>query len=1004
LTVSSAITAGGASIANAEFVNVAQNGGNGSVVTGSGLMVSLNSMTPSAGSIVVDATVDNAQAYIPFLKVNLTAAPDGPITVNTLKFKRAGLPSADTDLSSFQLYDGDTKLADYSSFTDSVVTFNRAGGLITIPAGTTKTVTLTADLADAVSASRNIHFTIDSASDIVASAANVSGSFPITGNTMNVVDIGNNELGTLAVATVSNGVGNEPGTTAQDLWKFKLTGANKKVDIHKVKLTMIGTVSSNDLQNLKLYQGSTQLGATVANLGSDNTVTFDFATPFEIDKTNKDFVLKGDIVGGTDRTYKFSIQSMDDIVVYDKEINVRIKPGSADNWTVVQAAGSTTITTGSLTIARKLNVANTDLAADATDQVFASFDFNATGERIKVTDIYIEAVTSGGGLDNGKIFVDGSQVGSTQDLTEATAVTFALGNSLIIEAGQTKTVEVRADVKKANGTSFAADNTAIIHLSSINGGGADGNAASYQKMVSMGTATVPALSGYSRTIRSGSLTTARNTAVADWSVSNPTAVQGQTEVLVGSFTATVGSGEAVDITDVQITDNDAAFTQLQNLKVKVDGSFVGSTVTTPVAGTTYTFNVSPYKRANASSQVVIEVYADVKASASLATPDAIVLAQVSATGVTTSADAKDANDRTGQVLHTVPSGSLTIVADPDTANAAQIVMGQSDVELAKLKLTAGPGEDVNVTRIRLTNTSSENNEVISSLVNVRLFDGATQVGSAVAAFGGAANGTAEFSLVTPLVIPNNQSKTLTVKADVNTFPNATSAGTNVINLASNANIDSVGAYSGVAILETVTSATGQTMTAVKTKLTVTAAADSPSGASSGGNGQTVAKFVVTNSSNPGNYSATLKGMELNIGSSIAWADADTPARYITFYKNSISGSVTNVGVASGNALGAYGYDTASATLNNVCTTGDSLICANSVLGFSNLTLGEAAFGDVVVAAGSSVTIFVTADTGDAASGKNFSAGISATGVTWNDGEHDFTSVNSLPLTGKTLTY
>jgi hypothetical protein len=192
------------------------------------------------------------------------------------------------------------------------------------------------------------------------------------------------------------------------------------------------------------------------------------------------------------------------------------------------------------------------------------------------------------------------------------------------------------------------------------------------------------------------------------------------------------------------------------------------------------------------------------------------------------------------------------------------------------------------------------------------------------------------------------------------------------------------------------------MTAVRTKLTVTAAADSPSGASSGGSGQTVAKFVVTNSANPGNYSATVKLMNLNIGSTIVWTNTDTPARYITFYKNSISGGVTNEGVASGNALGAYGYDTADAT--NICTTGDSLICANDVLGFSSLTLTEDAFGDVVVAAGSSVTILVTADTGDAASGKNFSAGISAAGVTWNDGVSDFTSVNSLPLTGKTLTY
>ena len=52
LTVGSAITAGGTAIATAELVNVAQGGTpTGPVVTGSGLMVSLNAATPVSASV-----------------------------------------------------------------------------------------------------------------------------------------------------------------------------------------------------------------------------------------------------------------------------------------------------------------------------------------------------------------------------------------------------------------------------------------------------------------------------------------------------------------------------------------------------------------------------------------------------------------------------------------------------------------------------------------------------------------------------------------------------------------------------------------------------------------------------------------------------------------------------------------------------------------------------------------------------------------------------------------
>jgi hypothetical protein len=209
------------------------------------------------------------------------------------------------------------------------------------------------------------------------------------------------------------------------------------------------------------------------------------------------------------------------------------------------------------------------------------------------------------------------------------------------------------------------------------------------------------------------------------------------------------------------------------------------------------------------------------------------------------------------------------------------------------------------------------------------------------------------------------------------------------------------------LLKPLHAATGTAQTILKTKLSVTKAADTPSGASTGSLAQTVAKFNVTNSANVGTYDATLKSMTVNMASTIA-NTADS-LKYVTFYKDSVSGTAPNhgnSGVGSGNALASIGVeDVDNAT--NPCTSAAQLTCvtASPVTKFTNTAILDAAFTDVVIASGATKTIIVVADTDDAATGKNFSAGIASDGIIWSDGVTSaLTSVNSLPIIGSTLTY
>jgi hypothetical protein len=914
-----AITAAGAPITGSEAAlnNTTMAVVGGSVATtvgGTGLTVALASDTPAAQTVIVDDTADNAQAYIPFLKLNFTAASDGDMTVKTLKLKRTGLPSLDTDLSNIQLWDGTTKLADYSSFTTQIITFNNAAGLFTVPKGTTKAITVTADIADSTVGSHNIKLSVEAASDVVTTTGAVSGSFPMTSNMVTTADIGANLLATGIWATVANGSGLTPGDTNQELWRFKLTGANKKIDLKKVKLTMVGTIANTDITNLKLTQNGVQLGATALTLASDKTVTFDLtATPFEINKVVKEFILRGDIVAGTARTYKFGIQSQDDTEIWDKENNVRIKPGAADSWTVIEAAAATTIASGSLTVTKTLNTSTGDIANDGLDQVISTFDFKAVGEAIKVTHIFVEAnTTGGGGLDNGKIYADGAQVGNTTDLTEDTAKDFSLGNSLIIPAGTTVKVQIRADVKTTSAGTLTAGDTIAIYLSSADNGGADGNATTHLRTVTMDTANAGGVAGYTRTVRSGALTTSKNPVVGSWSAIKPTGVKGASQVLIASFTATVGSGEDVYLDDVRIKDTDSEWaTDIQNLNVTVNGTPIGTTVSTPAVNTVYTFSINPRIKALKSSSNVINVYADLKSDATLtAGTEAVYMTQVSATGVDTSSDDKDANSREGQMLYVATNGTLT-VSLAEQPSSTQLVMGStSPVAVAKFNFEETSGSEAMVLKtLKIHNTTTHD----YNLTNYSLWDGATQVGTTV----NSVSGTTTFTGL-DYTIPASGVKSLTVKALANYYGTAIAGESEVIQIGLGiATVVAEGAASGPVTTTIGTALSGNTFKVYRTSLAAAKGSVSQDGVGIDNSvvrnaNQAVAQIkLVANSA----YNAKLRApLAVALGATTSISAATTTATAST--AQSVDGSSTLWtihGIPGTIESSGLGFDTGSAT-------------------------------------------------------------------------------------------
>lgn len=966
------------------------------VPTGTGLSVSLASNTAVGGSIVADSTSgDGAQAQASMLTANFAAGNDGDVSVTTVKVKRVGI-SADADIANAYLYDGATRVAEMTNISSNYISFVNASGLFIVSKGTTKAITVKMDLTNGTTAGKTIALAINAASDVVAGSAAISGSFPIMGNYMTTAQV--SDLGKVTIAHVSNSTTVDPGQTGFEVWKFSVAATDQKVSVNSIKVTNVGSVATTDLTNIKLMDGATQLGATAATLGVDGTVTFDLsANPLVVTAgQTKNLSVKADIVGGTTRTFRFSVQRSADIVAMDTNYGISLKPNQTDSFSVVQASAATTINSGTLTISVDVASPTGNVAADYTDQELARFTFKAAGEAVKVSSLNASSTGStAGGINNAKLYLDGTQVGATTDLSATASVAFTFGNSFIVPAGATKTLVVKGEVKKAAGTSFTAGNQLQVSLVA--------GSSNAQGQTSMTSISTSAANGNTLTVQTGTLSTAANTGMAAATASLPTGVKGATNSKIASFTITAGSGEGADVSQIVVMNSATAGLALghdfQNLTLKngaiVIGTPVGSLSTT--ASNTYSFNPSPAISLAAGQQYVVDVYADILTGASnaSATPyTAVILDSVTATGKSTNSDASAAGDINGQAVYIATGGSLVVASASDMPIAQNRSMGQTGQTLATFKLTTGAPEAVNISQIVVTDTLSGTATLATgTITNLSLWNSAgVQVGSTVASMSASAglDVKATFSGLA-LSLAKDKAEVLTLKGDINAYPNAVSGSYHVFSIAENSAVTAVGATSGQTVNMTGASIAGTAQRAYRAELT---AANAMSNFSGGlGTDQNIGKYRLTNTS-AGNYTITVT--DIDLGMSTTATGALSATRYVTLKRDAANG--TTVAKTSSRPTG---------TLFTATTANFADISAWSVTTGNS---GEQAFSSFTIDASSGtgyVDIYVLADTNDMALTESVSTSI-GTGslvVTWSDGvSSNITTLDSAPVIGATVSY
>jgi len=572
----------------------------------------------------------------------------------------------------------------------------------------------------------------------------------------------------------------EIGTTGYKFACVRVTaGSTEKVKLQSIRFNQTGSASSNDLANVKVYVDVTAYNTTVSADGKYYSAVFPGG--ISIDKGfSKDIYVQGDIVGSgaAGRTVKFDIYKTTDIYLSGETYMYGVTPtaastGVASNSTSEFTTGTpffdgslVTISGGSVTTIQKAtSVAAQNVALNVSNQVLGGYQTDIKGEPISVQSSvfyfnYSAGVSANSYLltkvsivdSNGAVVagpVDAVNVGGVaQKVTFTDTITYPIGM-------KTYTLKGKLPTGIANNTTLTASTTPSSDWTNVTG---------------QTTGNTISLSGNG--VFTMNAVTVKAAALAISVAPTPSAqsiVAGSQGVTFANYQFDASqSGEDVRFSSIplKVTFGGGAAANNVNACQLFDGSTAlntGSNVVSPAAsvttGSDVTFTLDQQLVVSKGTVKTITLKCNVTSAAAGTMSWGIQASpSISVSGVTSSSDVTETVSASAGQTMTIGTCSLVVSTDSSSPSYTVVASGSTGNTAGVLKFRA-TNEGVNLNRLGLKLTSGS----ASDLVQVSIWDGATQVGTAVFT-GSSAYATSTFA--TPVSLPKDADKTLTIKVDL----------------------------------------------------------------------------------------------------------------------------------------------------------------------------------------------------------------------------------------------
>lgn len=746
------------------------------------------SVTPVAGGLTVTAAAQPANSLapqsasrIPFTKVTLTAG-SSDVTVNSITVEKAGLAD-DAVFSGVVLLDDSGQQIGISKTLNS----NHqamVGEPWVIKAGTSKTVTIAGNMAADLSTKAGQVAGLRVVA--VNTAGTVSGALPITGalHTINA---------SLSLGSVDKNVSSfdpntsttkEIGTTAYKFAGIRLTaGSAEKIRLWSVRWNQSGSASANDLANVMVNVDGTDYPTTLSSDGKYYTSTF--GSGIVVDKGfSKDIYIKGDVIGtgAAGRTVKFDIYKNTDVYITGETYGYGVIPsvgsGTASDSSSEFTAGTpwfdgskVTVSAGSVTTAAKAtSVPAQNIAKNVPNQPLGGYELDVKGEPITVNSTVVHFTSSVAastfGLLTNVTIVDqnGSVVagpfdatvesGTNQKVTFSSSITYPVGKNVYQIKGKLPSSG------PSNNDTIVASTTPSSDWTTITGQTTGNTITLSNGQITMNTMTV----------KSASLSIAVSSNPASQNI-----VAGTSGKLFSNIQLdATASGEDVRFSTIPLkltftgdTANELSGCQLfDGATALTTGSNVVNPSSSVTTGSDVTFTLDNSYVVTKGTSKTIAVKCNISSQAAAAATYSWGLSaspSITVTGVTSSGDVTESvTAATGPTMTVASAGTLTVGLDSSSPAYKVEAAGTTGVTLGVLKFTS-TNEPINLNKVAVQMDSASSSP--ADLVNnqVTIWDGATQVGTAV--FQGS-NTFATSTLTTSVVVPKDSTKTLTIKGDI----------------------------------------------------------------------------------------------------------------------------------------------------------------------------------------------------------------------------------------------
>jgi len=699
-----------------------------------GFTVALSTDNPASGTFV------QGQASADLAHYTFSNGTSTPVVVTGVTLDRIGI-SADGTLANVYLFEGVSRLTDAASVSSGKVAFNATNGIFTIPANSTKTITVKSDLA----ASSNGQ-TIGVALSAIVSNGTLGSSLPISSNLHNIASA---TLASVGVGTLLPTATNVDPVAGVRVWEATFTVNNRNVNFTRLALKQINSIEAKDVSNFQLVIDGTVV-STVASLDANGYVTFTLDKVLTTGARNVKVL--ADINGGSSRKIQMSLRNKADIDIKDSEYGVYVSATG-----VPATPGALTVNEGVFTITADNNALPYTIANASSNVLIGKWKFKATGEAIKVETLTAAfTYTDAGGtanasatLRNGKIMINGAQAGSTATLAPTTDGGATGGTAYTVnytfQPGTETTVELYADIYDNDGTGVIETSDTIAATLVIGSGNGT-------QQTSLGVIAVPTVA---KPVSGVTVTTGTTTLTKTSNYGNQTTVLPQTAFKVGSWTMVAGTAEDVNVNNLNFAiaaKNGATFTHEDMVDMYVTyqvGSSSAVTTTTkptPVASNDFSVSFTLPK----TQTVTINLYASLAAGTTTptATHSAAATLTVSGTGSQSGSTVNSAAIEGQSII--ANTASLTVTKDASSPSAA-LLASNTTVKTVSYKFEA-INDSYTVTQLKFAITEP------SAVTAVNLKEGSTIIQTQSAASTVVFNG---FS--TPITINANTTKVLDVE-------------------------------------------------------------------------------------------------------------------------------------------------------------------------------------------------------------------------------------------------